>query len=195
MAVKKRRFGKLFRRLTILLIVFGVLGAIGFLGYRMMSGPAVGTIATVMPEMQTQDVQEVELEQFDGKYISFAHPTTYMQRVVKDPPPGSLENEQFVVSGMINKLLTIAVNNLPSGKLDDDASYHMRSIHPETYKITKLQVQGETVMLAVNATDYQQAAFWAHGGKLLTFAISSVSMDTSDTNNEYQQMLQSIKWH
>jgi hypothetical protein len=190
----KPRRKKLIRRLVTAVLIVAVLGAGAWFGYRMMSGPAQGSIATVMPDSESSQAPPVELEQFDGKFITFAHPSTYIQRTVKDPPASSLESDQFVVSGMINKLLTVSVTSLPSGKLADDASYYMRSIHPETYKITKVMVQGEPVMVALNSQDYQQAAFWAHGGKLLTFALSSVSMDSNDTNNEYQQMLQSVKW-
>lgn len=192
---KPGRRKKLVGWLVVLIVLAGLAG-IGYAILRMIAGPSEGTIVNSIPP--PPKAATIQLEQFDGTNFSFAHPENYTLRPDKQTDPNSLETETFIASGMISKLLTITVSRLPSGKLEDDASYYMRSIHPETYKLSTQTIQGEKVMVALNSQDYQQAAFWVHktaaGTKMLTFAISSISIDSAVTGQEYQHMLESIRW-
>ncbi len=182
-------------------MVLITLGVLCFFGYRMMTEPAEGIIVNSSDAVQAPKQPVVQLEQFDGKNFSFAHPDSYVLRQNRpgdNNNPNSLESYNFVMSGMISKLLTVTVTALPSGKLEDDPSYSMRLLHSETYQAKPQTLQGEKVVVIQDKKDYQLVAFWAHtsGGskKLLTFAINSISMDTSNTDTEYQKMLDSIRW-
>ena len=188
----KRRLKKLF---LVLLIILSILGSIGYIVARMLVGPSEGTIVNAIPDAAPAK-RAVELEQFEGLYVTFALPNSFKPQPAKQDEannPSSLETHIFVASGLMNKVLTLTVAKLPTGKLEDDASYYMRSLHPETYKLTPQIISGEKVIVAVSSKDSQQSAFWAHattasqtsktsqaaptvagrqaGNKLLTFTI------------------------
>ena len=211
----KWRFKKL---LIMILISVSIFGGIGYIVARMLVGPSEGTIVNSISDAAPAK-RAVELEQFEGLYVTFALPNSFKPQLAKQEEannPNIFETHTFIASGMMNKILTLTVTKLPTGKLEDDASYYMRSLHPETYKLTPQVISGEKVIVAVSSKDSQQSAFWAHvtsasqtprasqatptaaglqaGNKLLTFTISSVSIDSQATAVEYKAMLNSIKW-
>lgn len=187
---KRRKF----KKLVITLIVLAVIGGVGyFLARQMLVGPAIGTIITTVPVSQATPPAE-ELQQFEGKYMTFAIPVSYEKQPQKPTESNSLESHTFVSSGMSSKIVTITVTSLPSGKLSDDASYYMRTLRPERYKMSEMTIMGEKVAIAENKEEYQRTAFWAHAGKMLTFSISGISTDTQAVTAEYQKMLESIRW-
>jgi hypothetical protein len=196
---KGRRRRKIVIILSVLLVFAVILGGLGYAASQMLLGPSEGTIVNSDPYARTRAAAPaVELEQFEGTYVTFAYPDSYTVQPPSKDNANSLETHTFVASGMMSKILTITVTKLPSGKLEDDASYYMRSLHPETYSLKPQMIQGDKVVLALDAKNSQQAAFWAHntkdGGKLLTFTISSVSINSAETAQEYQKMLESIRW-
>ncbi|HEX8226785.1 MAG TPA: hypothetical protein VF572_02860 [Candidatus Saccharimonadales bacterium] len=194
----KRRKRKGLRRLITALVVLGILGGLGYAAARMMMGPAEGIIVTPIPEQRISQAPQVEFEQFEGSHITFAYPDTYEIQPPNKDNANSLESHTLIASGMMNKILTVVVTKLPSGKLEDDSSYYMRTLKPEIYQIKPLNVNGEKVMVALNAKDNQQTAFWVHksadGSKLLTFTMSTVSINSEATAREYQAMLESVRW-
>lgn len=177
----------------VLLLVVVVVGFIGYRSVQSLLGPARGTVVTTVP-VAPQVPPPVELEQFDGKYLSFARPITYELRTPKQAGSNSLESNTFISSGMVSKVLLVTVTSLPSGRLEDDPSYSMRTLNSDRYKIREIKVKGEKVMIAADATEHQQTAFWPHGGKLLTFTLTGLSTDTAAVSEEYEKMLQSVAW-
>jgi len=186
------------RRLIVAFIVLAVLGAVSYVAYRMLIGPSEGTVAGIIPDNTVQPAAAPELEQFEGTYLTFAYPGNYVVRPPSSDDTHNLETHTFVASGMMHKILTVTVTSLPSGKLEDDTSYYMRSLHPETYQLKPEVIQGEKVVVAVDAKDSQEAAFWVHksanGVNLLTFTVSSVTVGSAATAQEYQKMLESVRW-
>jgi len=182
---------------SILLIMLLITGGATFALIRIMMGPAEGVVINSFPEARSTE-PVVELEQFEGKFFTFAYPNTYVVQPQRKDDTNNLETNTFIASGMMNKILTVTVTSLPSGKLEDDASYYMRSLNLQTYQMKAQSAQGERVVVALNTKDSQQAAFWVHksasGNMLLTFAVSSVSINSQATAQEYQTMLESIRW-
>lgn len=188
---RKRKFAKW---LTIFAVLSIMLGAGGYAASQMLIGPSEGVIVNAVPEFRSRAVPAVEYEQYEGTYLTFAYPNTYKVQPANKDNPNGLETHTLIASGLMSKIVTVTASRLPSGRLEDDASYYMRTLNPQTYKITPQTIQGEKVMVALNAKDSQQSAFWAHGGKLLTFTISSISINSEATMQEYQKMLESVRW-
>ena len=214
-AVPKRRWLKVS---ISIFIILSFLGGLGYIAANMLVGPSEGTIVNSIPDAAPAK-RAVELEQFEGLYVTFALPSSFKPQPAKQDEannPNSLETHTFVASGLMNKVLTLTVTKLPTGKLEDDSSYYMRSLHPEIYKLIPQVISSEKVIVAESSKDSQQSAFWVHaispaqipkssqatptaaglqaGNKLLTFTISSVSIDSQATADEYKAMLNSIKW-
>jgi hypothetical protein len=192
-AKPKKRWSRRKTALLVTVLVIGALAAAGYIAKRSLTGPAVGTIITTMPASTRQ--QQVELEQFDGTQISFVHPQTYIEQVSK-PVPGELEHHIFVSSGMVSKVLTVVVTPLPSGKLEDNASYYMRAQNSAKYHVKTTVVKNEKVVIfsSNDGQQFQQTGFWPHAGKLLTFTMSGVASDMPGMTAEYQDMMTSISW-
>ena len=196
-ATKKPRNRRRKIIISILVIMLLMTGGATFALIKIMMGPAEGVVINSFPEARSTE-PVVELEQFEGKYLTFAYPNTFVVQPQRKDDTNNLETNTFIASGMMSKILTVTVTNLPSGKLEDDASYYMRSLNPQTYQMKPLTIQNEKVVVALNTKDSQQAAFWVHksasGNRLLTFAVSSVSINSQATAQEYQTMLESIRW-
>ncbi len=178
--------------LVMLLVIAGTVGA-GYRAAQAMFEPAEGTVVTTIP-LAKPVAPPIELEQFDGKHLSFARPVTYAAQSTRKPESNSLESATFIASGMASKVLIMTVASLPSGRLEDEASYIMRTLHPDRYKITEVKAKGEKVMVAVNAAENQTTAFWPHGNKLLMLTLTGISTDTPVVQEEYHKMLQSVSW-
>lgn len=193
----KRRRKKAIILGTLLVLLAGLTAA-GFGVYRMMIGPAQGTVIAE-PGAVSSPPPAPELEQFDGTYVSFVHPASYVQQPPQSDNNHTLETHIFLAAGMMSKVLTLTVTNLPSGRLEDDASYYMRSLHPEIYRISMQTIAGDKVALAMDSRDNQESAFWVHktpsGPELLTFTLTTASINSQATGDEYQKMLQSVTWH
>lgn len=187
------------KKIIVLIVVLALLMAVAAAGYaavQTMMGPAEGVAITDVPVAKST-TPPVELEQYDGTSISFVHPSSYKERPTKPDATASaslLETHTFISSGMVSKILTLSITKFPSGQLKDDASYYMRTLHPERYKITERVIKGDKVAIAANTQEYQLTAFWPHAGKMLTFSLSGVTADTDTVNAEYNKMLDSVVW-
>lgn len=192
-APKKRSRKKIF--FIVLLVLLLLLAAAGYAVNRVLTGPAVGTVVQTLPTVIRQE--QIELKQFDGTHFTFAHPITYVeQNVRRQPNATDLESRTFVSSGMVSKVLTIVVSKLPSGKLEDDPSYQMRMQDKTKYQLQEIVVKNEKVAVFTSSDtqQIQQAAFWAHKDKLLTFTLSGVATDLDATRTEYRAMVETLGW-
>jgi hypothetical protein len=193
--VKKRKSHKKLIALGIFLLIVGGLGGAAYAFRRTLASPSVGSVVSTLPASANQ--RKIELAQYDGTTFSFVHPMTYIEQTSKQPPiANELESHTFVSSGIISKLLTIIVSKLPSGKLEDDASYYMRTQNSAKYKMKTSVIKNEKVVIFTTSDtqQYQQTAFWAHGGKLLTFTMTGVASDVPAMTVEYNDMVNSITW-
>lgn len=181
--------------LTTLVVTTLLVGGMYYYIHKTLTGPAMGTVITSVPTNARKS--EVELEQFDGKLYSFVHPVMFGEQLQK---PGqvqnNLESHRFVGSQMATQVLTQVVTALPSKNPEDDASYKMRMLDKERYKRKDMVVKNEKVVVFTSDSSGQleQAAFWVHGDKLLTFVMSGSAADPQETKQQYNDMVTSITW-
>lgn len=193
---KPRR--KLRKRWVVLIVLFILLAAAAGGAYaarKTLTSPAVGNVVSTLPPV-TRD-SDVELQQYDGTAISFVEPMTYIEQAGKGQQlPNQIESHTFISSGVVSKVVTVTVSKLPSGRLEDDSSYYMRTQNPAKYKMKAIVVKNETVVIFRNTDtqQYQQTAFWAHAGKLLTFNMSGVANDIPGMTQEFNDMVNSVTW-
>jgi hypothetical protein len=163
---------------------------------RALMGPAEGSVITKPASVaaKSTESQPVQLEQFDGTYISFVYPDSFTVNARATAEPPMLEKHLLVTHGVAVKLLTMVVMPLPHGGLQEDSSYLMRTQHPDLYQMRTVTVNGEPVTIAKKAGTFEQVAFWPHGGKLLTIAISGSSSDTATDETMYTNIVKSVTW-
>lgn len=179
--------------LIVLLVLLIIVSGIAYAANKLLTGPSNGTIVNNLPVVSSPSA--IELQQFDGTHFSFVHPMTYVEQKLK-PEAAVLESRSFVSSGMLRKVLTAAVTSLPSGKLEDDPSYTMRQQNPDKYQMKYIVVKNERVAIATSVTsqEFQQTAFWPHGGKLLTFTMTGVTVEPKAMAAEHEAMVNSVSW-
>lgn len=188
-----KRRSKWKKRLIVLTVLTALFGGSGYAVVKVLSGPSEGTVFSSSPPVAPPAA--VELEQFDGTYISFARPMNYkLQPPPKVPEITALETHSFITTGIMRKTVSATVTNFPSGRLDDDASYYMRKINPDKYVLTPQTIKGEKVVVTSSKSENLLVAFWPHGGKLLTFTMTGTTTDANATTDEYQKMLESVSW-
>lgn len=181
--------------MVILAVVLLLAGGGTYGARKFMSQPAVGTSISSLPSASR--TTPVELEQFDGTLFSFVHPMSYIEQITKPTAnTTSLESRTFISSSMVSKVLTITISKLPSGKLEDESSYVMRTQNPDKYKIRPTVLKNEKVLIATNndGQQYQQTAFWPHGDRLMIFTMTGAAGNAQAMTAEYQAMIGTISW-
>jgi hypothetical protein len=173
-----------------LLVVSGV--AIGQV-VRGLAGPAAGTTTTKQVSSTTKP-KAASRYRLDGDFLSLTYPDSFTVVPNQTIDASMLQKNLLHRSSGGSLSLTVVVTSLPSGRLDDDSSYLMRSLRPETYQIAPQTVQGERVVVATRQDSFEEVAFWSHAGKLATIALSGSTTDLAATRNLYQQVLQSVEW-
>lgn len=192
----KRKPRKKLIALLIFVVIILALGGAAYATRHTLTSPVKGSVVSTLPDDSKQS--QVQLDQYDGTNFSFVHPETYIEQNPKAAPPaGEIEAHTFISSGMNSEVLTLAVTNLPTGNLNDDGSYSMRAQNSAKYKMKTVVVKNEkvTVFSATDSQQYQQAAFWPHGGKLLTVALTGAASDVPGMTSEFNDMVNSITWH
>lgn len=193
---QKRRLRKRWVVLIILVLLLGAVGGGGYAMRKTLTSPVNGEVVETLPISPQQT--PIGLAQFDGTYFSFVHPETYIEQPTGSQKiPNELESHIFVSSGMVSHIVTIVVSQLPSGNLNDDSSYYMRTQDPARYHMKTSVIKNEKVITFTNndGSQYEQTAFWAHGGKLMTFAMTGIAADTPSMTVEYTDMVNSVTWH
>ncbi|HSH31283.1 MAG TPA: hypothetical protein VK963_01305 [Candidatus Saccharimonadales bacterium] len=186
------RLPKNSRLLLLGLLLVPLIGVV--LLWKSVNSPAIGTITKSAPPQGNVAEPEVELEQLDGRYISFTHPTSY--KVSPKEPVNAAALEQYVlVSGSFpSKLLAVTVTRLPSGSLADDSSYKLRQLQSETYLEQKRRIDGDQVSLMIKRAGFERVTFWPHNGMLATIVLSSGAPDQDELEQEYARILESWRW-
>ena len=102
-----------------------------------------------------------------------------------DPTPSNLlYNQTITKPGAFGTIIiAIAVQNLPQGGLDGDASYTFRQQQPSVYTLTTERHGGDTVHIASDTSTSSVVAFWPHGSYLATISLSSGTDAPSGDNN------------
>lgn len=168
-------------------MALGVVICTGIWAYNFVNGPVVAGAAMIDPEKpEATPVPQPRLLQ--GLYMQLEYPEQFdlLSRLSTD----STALEQYNV-GMSTKrqvTLAISVRPLPSGQLEDDSSWLIRSKDKAGYQPNTEKLQGETVSIMTKSDNTEKTIFWVHEGKLLIMALS-----TNDPNDDLPTILASIK--
>lgn len=154
--------------------------------------PAIGVV-TASDQRPFVAVTPPQPVPYKGTYVRFSHPGDVILQPQDLSQTGMLERHVWKSRGVSAGYLTLTVSRLPSGSLDDDASYTMRRLHPEKYQLRTESRYGERLVVATDNGESQQTAFWPHAGKLLIMSYDSSSL-TPDIVAQFQAMLNSVVW-
>ncbi len=189
------RTARTIRRRRLITALIGITAGAILAGYvaRTLAGSASGTVVT-KHTASTSTPKHSSYYELDGDYLSFTYPDTFIARPNQEQGGATLQRNILYSNGAGILTLTVTVTSLPSGQLDDDPSYRMRTLHPETYALTPQTVQSEHVVIAKGIGSFEEVAFWPHAGKLATIALSGSTASVTATEAVYSHLLQSVTW-
>jgi hypothetical protein len=158
-----------------------------------ISGPASGAVVTKQARNSAQ-TNKVSTYQLEGDYLSFSYPNSFTVSPEQALAPGVSQQNRLSQVRDGSQSLVLTVTNLPSGRLDDDPSYHMRTLHPETYALTQQTIGDNHLVIASRQDSFEKVAFWPHSNKLATIALSGTTANLTAANAAFSDILRSVSW-
>jgi hypothetical protein len=181
------------KKSALIFLVF-LCAAACLLFFKTLSGPAEGIIdnrANLTPNPAPQTPKDIPVR---GKYVNFTYLDSFRALPVSKPSSSQLESFDYVTKHSPFWELVVGVSSLPSGNLNDDGSYNMRSSAGVRYKLEHWDIKGVLVPVFSDTTEnYSKVAFLAHSGKLLSLALSG-SGDKVSMQAEQMRVLNSLEW-
>lgn len=168
-------------------------------------GEATGTIHKGAVQTETKAIKD-EKVRFNGKYLSFAHSSKYKptasENAAEDKDALKKEKSSFLdsvllvsYSSIFSKKLAMSVQELPSGNLEDNASYKMRLSKPSVYVKSTLTVNNENVDVFTSDADVkEQGVFLRHNGIIVSVVLSSTNDSLENMRDELSTIVKSIEW-
>jgi len=191
----KARQSKHLRGLAALLTVAAIgAGAATYL-LRTMAGPAAGIVIASSRKPADETASKAPgYYELDGDYLSFSYANSFTVQPAQAASPAQLQQNRLLSTSGGTKSLVVTVTGLPSGLLDDEPSYRLRFMNPQTYKLQPQTIQGERVIVASRLDGFEEVAFWPHAGKLATIALSGTATNRATAEATYSRILHSVEW-
>lgn len=178
------------KRWLIVIIVIILGGSLIWLGLKTLNTPAVGIVKNI-PAASKAGQQPTWIT-LSGKQFN----TMYLSNYVLKQNNGTNSGDSFfyVADGLVTKHLAVAVSSMGSHSLDDEPSYKLRVLHPETYHLDMRVIAGQKVPVMIRLDNTEQVAFLVNGSKLGTIAL--VTGDPADPPvDEINHMIGSWTWN
>ncbi|HSX37196.1 MAG TPA: hypothetical protein VLG13_03750 [Patescibacteria group bacterium] len=120
---------------------------------------------------------------FSGKRFSFNY-TNYFTQSHTDPPSQPiLENYIFVKHQLLDWQLAIQIESLPSGNLNDDGSYHFRSVTHDRFTDNPTTINGVMVHVFTDKSsgfNFAKVLYLQHQGLLAIISLGGGSSSDGD---------------
>ena len=149
------------------------------------------------PLIKKEDV--IVQERFDGRYVSFAHPSLYKPRSHETEfkkESNVLEKAFFSQEGMTTRKIVVTVEKLSRGKIEDSASYKLRVTYPERYKkegFSYGEIQG-VEFTADDSQSVEKVFFVQKENLLIIMAFSGLPVADDAIDTEAENIIRSIRW-
>jgi hypothetical protein len=178
---------------AITLLVMGIF----IIVHSMINQPANGYVQAASETNDQNSVAAAEdntTYQVNGKYLNFQYPGFFRPVPVEKPTGAQLSTFDYIAKSSPFWELAVQISSLPSGNLDNDGSYHMRSVSPDRYQRLSWTAGGSPVTVFADKNDgYSKAAYIAHQGKLVSIALTG-SGDETRMDQVLQGVLNSLEW-
>lgn len=178
----------------ITMVIMGlVVGGVVIMILRYTSAPVTVDLSQVEPSVKLTPTPLNGRGLLTGLYVQLEYPGEFDQVARLQNDPTALEQYNIGSKASYRRTISVNVRKLESGNLSDDASYKLRSVHPEDYTETKQAVTGAKVSLMTKKDGHEQTMFWVQGTKLLT--VSASSTESGDNVQAFLAVVrESVKW-
>lgn len=167
--------------------------------FQHLNKPSIGNTRTLNVEQPIIAEKLGENERFEGKYVSFAHLTSYKEKnheIEQDEGKNVLERAFFSEGGINAKKIALTVEKLPGGNMEESANYNLRQAYPDRYKKEKFS-QGETQGVAFSLSgqqSFEKVIFIQNGNLLAELALTSSFPSNDELDLEIENIAGSVIW-
>ncbi len=186
-------------RLAVALAFIVLLGAGIYFILALLKKPSVGDVWVSDAEQPIIAEKPKENERFEGKYVSFAHFTSYKEKnhtIEEDEEKNILERAFFSEEEINAKKIALTVEKLPGGNMEESANYKMRETYSDRYKKEKFS-RGEARGIAFSLKDqqsFEKVIFIQSGNLLAELALTSSFHSNDDLDLEIENIAGSVVW-
>ncbi len=123
-----------------------------------------------------------QLVHFNGQRFRFSYSDYFSQSHTDPPRQPILENYIFVRHQVLAWQLAIQIESLPSGNVNDDGSYHFRSVTPDRFTDDLVSVNGAMVHVFSDKSsgfNFSKVLYLQHQGLVASLALSGGTPDDS----------------
>lgn len=174
------------------LVVVTGMGCWLVVGVRWLNRPALGVIKSPAADSEAAMMPAAWVS-LDGELAVFMHRDDLSQRPAQNH---QLPGDQLILvaQGGVQRQLAIeaiAINR----PLNEDPSVRMRRQDPGTYTEERRTIAGdEVIIFSRQGSSYEQVAFWRHGGRVATIALTATVSSNQALKDEFAQILVSWRW-
>lgn len=157
----------------------------------MSSRPATGVVHNAKPTTTPAKTSARTNQHYTDAYVAFDYPSDFSQAAEVNNNKTYLDSLQFVGASYQNSLLAIAVR---PGNVSTDPGVAQRQADTSRYRSQPINIKGAVGVLSIeqNTSEFGQAAFVEHDGRLISIAISDP--DGRDLTSIFQGVLDSWSW-
>lgn len=174
--------------------VLGIALAAGA-GFLWINSSNEGTIKPANTA-DTQKTNPNSTKNFDGKYMKFTYPSSYLSQTLK-ASDNDLELYRLSANTTYDKNLNASVSTLPQGRLDQNSAYLLRKTRTDLYKESQVPFNGGTASVWTRNDNQEVTAFIQQGNRvaLLSFVQSGTYGDSvNDLPKEADPIIRSFAW-
>lgn len=173
-----------------------------------MQKPSQGIVKQGPAQTSSAATQSKEKIRLDGKYLSFAYPSSYasaekpedavaQDQKTQEAKPDSFKQSAFLTSytATSSKKIAVSVEAVKSGILEDNTSFKFRVSSPKLYTQSMAEVNGEKIILFTRSEDiHEQSFFMKHNGLVASIVLSSANADLESMKEELTAVAASVEW-
>jgi hypothetical protein len=183
------------RRVVTGLAVMVVTAGALVIGYFALLGTSSvkGEVKAPTPTPTTTHTTVQKPQTLKANYFSLQYASTYMSQSSQNRDRQALEQFLLTANTFYDKEMAITIRNLPSGNVQDDASFKLRQVHSDEYQDTVVTTAVGPVHVMVKQAGGEQVAFVPKGGVLATIALTTTGPD-DNLASEMKALLASFQW-
>lgn len=160
---------------------------------KFIDGPVSDRPDITLAGVQASTSPTPTVSELAGIYVDLTYPGVFDQVAQVKNDANALEQYNIGSKADYRRAIAVSVRKLPTGIVNDDASYRLRKINPQDYKERVDLSLGEPVQIMTKSDKTEQTLFWAHKNMVLTVAVTSTN--PKDDLGAYMELLKSkLRW-
>jgi hypothetical protein len=181
----------------IVLALLVLLGTGIYFLWQYLNKPAIGDVHVAEQSQAINKPLLPEKESFQGKYVSFVHYSSYIEKshkIESDEKNNILESAFFSEQSINAKKIALTVEKLPGGNMENSANYKLRITYPQRYQKSEFYQNGvQGIEFSANNDQANEKVFFVQKENILvTLSISGLLSADENSDSEAKDLVGSL---